>query len=765
MNIKKIIILTAILLTHAVIKPFWGIGQSIASSANAPADACVKIAGVTAMGNANIKASWGIPPCNVIDVSAIVADAIYVDKGPTNPTFASAGSPTITLQDSAPGQVKTLTITVKPGSCGPKTWTVKENQPLWSKTAMDAFNFSANSGNPGFVSRNMRFAAQAGLPGGCGLMGGTQECNSSNQCRGHCDYTCKGTGDYPDDRCCYWWGPIEGLSHSGWSTFTHGVEGAAGDVGSAFESAGEATAYAAEKAAQATANAAQVAAQATAHAAQVAAEATKQGFMVAAQKIEKAANDALPLVQTLTADSLVWAKDMGQAAFEELKTAGYLTKDVITNDQDDLNKNLHQALSTLKAAGIQTAGALVADTHALTAYIDDIFKNPEKPNYCPLDSVTAQHRNMPKTVDDPSVRAQDSEGLIDAIIKYAPTSFLFRSQTKGTFETVTTDELYQPMWADEYFTSPTSRFKVGSTGKEYLKGKVTFEKMYELYTKCTSGNADLYIENEPCAKYGSNPANNMQNGALTTPLYVLTSEADGKIYIEYLYFYGFNGPFDIGPIQGASEKVLTDLRDLHESDLEHITIELDKNTKQLTRIYYGSHGSNEGFWLDAKSPLIEWDGTHPIVYVAKNSHALYPKQGTYVRIFGMANDVTTRGQLWKAKLIRVYRDEDPRFDPKTMGWLYFSGKLGAHGIDSASGKPWYVKGPQVGDVGRTGFTLTPQAGDAGLNHDDIMRRCDNPSSSGGGVLGDLENVAEGTVADTEYANCLEKYAPMATIPD
>ncbi|MDR3551482.1 MAG: Vps62-related protein [Candidatus Babeliales bacterium] len=677
------------------------------------ADDCVKMAGVDAMGG-NIKASLGIPPCNVIDVSDIVADEIYSNRGDSNPIFPKV---------SAPGQEKTLTITVKLGSCAPFTWEVKEGESLWSKRAMDAWHWSADgSQNPGATNRNVKFATQVFLGVGCGLAADDQECTSSNQCRGNCHNGehCSGNGDYPNEKCCSWAAPVDPLSHSKNYNLLSNIQGVAGAVGGALLTADLAMGNVILAVGNTVVN-----------------EITHPKELL--EGIERGINDALPLIESVVAESIILEKDWVQTIYNEAKTVGYLAKDVVTNDESDLNKNLRQAGDVIKSFGIQTAGGSVKVVHDTVAVIKDMLDNPQKIEYCPF-SYTSKHSNMPKTVDDPSVRAQDYEGLIDDIIKYAPTSFLFRAETKGLLKTVTVDELYQPMWADEYFTSPTSRFKVGSTGKEYLKGKVTFEKMYELHTKCTPKNEDLYIENDPCAKYGSAPDANIQNGVLTTPLYVVTSEANGKIYIEYIYFYGFNGPFDIGPFQGASEKTLEDLRDLHESDIEHISVELDKNTKKLTRVYFGSHGSTEGFWLNANSPDIEWDGTHPVAYVAKNSHGIYPKVGTYVRIFGMANDITARGQMWKAKLIRMYRKNDPRFDPKTMGWLYFSGKLGAHGIDSTNEKPWFTEGPQVGDIGRD-----PNAS---------PRHCDNPS---GGW--------EGAFDDVNYVNCIQGYAPQATIPD
>jgi hypothetical protein len=101
----------------------------------------------------------------------------------------------------------------------------------------------------------------------------------------------------------------------------------------------------------------------------------------------------------------------------------------------------------------------------------------------------------------------------------------------------------------------------------------------------TDQDRKLALRIADCTTWGSNPKKHKdQNGNLTTPIYVVTWEQNGKLYIQYLFFYGFNGPYDLlgGLIQGD----VTDVQDAHEGDLEHVTMELDKNSKQLLRIYY-----------------------------------------------------------------------------------------------------------------------------------------------------------------------------------
>jgi hypothetical protein len=118
---------------------------------------------------------------------------------------------------------------------------------------------------------------------------------------------------------------------------------------------------------------------------------------------------------------------------------------------------------------------------------------------------------------------------------------------------------------------------------------------------------------------------------------------------------------DIIGIQGA-----------HEFDLEHITLELNEN-KQLERIHFAAHTSAEGTWIPANHKDIQYEGTHPVIYAAQNGHGSYPRAGTHVRIYGFANDITCKDKKWIPQLVLLYPQEDPRANPKTMGWAYHSG--------------------------------------------------------------------------------------------
>jgi len=236
---------------------------------------------------------------------------------------------------------------------------------------------------------------------------------------------------------------------------------------------------------------------------------------------------------------------------------------------------------------------------------------------------------------------------------------------------------------------------------------------------------DYYFGIDECVKYGSDPKKNRgKNGNLNVPIYAITyASKDGKfVYIQYLFFYGFNMPFDLayrGTTLYKGDKI--ELQDAHEGDLEHITVQLDnkKPDKPIISIFYGAHGGDEGTYVYSASTGARYGhkehfGTvrererngklrptaRPIVFSARGSHATYYKQGTWLRMYGVANDHTEKARgangkdipmyRWDPKVVRIYANDDARYDANTMAWLYWSGFTGKHGVSSASKKAWWL---------------------------------------------------------------------------
>lgn len=99
----------------------------------------------------------------------------------------------------------------------------------------------------------------------------------------------------------------------------------------------------------------------------------------------------------------------------------------------------------------------------------------------------------------------------------------------------------------------------------------------------------------------------------------------GGYYVQYWFFYPYND----------WEGILK-----HEGDWEHISITLDAKQNPI-RAYYAAHGTGEHHnWKDLEkvneSGQKDANGTHPVVYSAKGSHASYKTPGEH----WIKNDLT-----------------------------------------------------------------------------------------------------------------------------
>jgi hypothetical protein len=285
---------------------------------------------------------------------------------------------------------------------------------------------------------------------------------------------------------------------------------------------------------------------------------------------------------------------------------------------------------------------------------------------------------------------------INQLIKtYAPIAYLHSKENN------------LPIRVEDYFTGSQTSLNAPDGKVIIPKEEVTMAKIYKLYKD--KPDANNYFDIAKCVELGSNPVlNKNRSGVLNTPVYVLVFKQNNKLYVQYLFFYGFNAPYNIEA--GTIEKIeklpggkkagynLREWFNAHEADLEHITLEFQNLESAPLRIYFGSHGRTEGMWLDWNSSEFQKEGTRPVIFIAKGGHGTYPKAGTYVRIFGFANDETQKGIRWEPDLVRIYQNTEAEFKPETMGWLYHAGNYGKHGVGRASGQSWFGNVSQ--DIGR-----------------------------------------------------------------
>jgi len=130
------------------------------------------------------------------------------------------------------------------------------------------------------------------------------------------------------------------------------------------------------------------------------------------------------------------------------------------------------------------------------------------------------------------------------------------------------------------------------------------------------------------------PTDNFYSNVSNTVYYNYEDyEYFGKVYnsITYEIYYKYNGAIGCGySLFPKSEKL-----GFHHLDAERIKILLDENEKPLF-VYFSAH-SDEGKWYKWEECEIINDNILT-VYIARASHANYHKSGTWLRIFGLAND-------------------------------------------------------------------------------------------------------------------------------
>lgn len=104
-----------------------------------------------------------------------------------------------------------------------------------------------------------------------------------------------------------------------------------------------------------------------------------------------------------------------------------------------------------------------------------------------------------------------------------------------------------------------------------------------------------------------------------------------------------------------------------------VIIRLDVNNKNPLKVFYGEK------WYPWEK--IKKYNNNIITYVAKFSHRMYPSNSTFYRKFGLNNDKTNNGIIWKPKLLQIVNENNPLF------MLY-------EGNKSMKRESWWTKIPE-----------------------------------------------------------------------
>src|SRR5205085_4951784 len=110
-------------------------------------------------------------------------------------------------------------------------------------------------------------------------------------------------------------------------------------------------------------------------------------------------------------------------------------------------------------------------------------------------------------------------------------------------------------------------------------------------------------------------------------------------YVTYWFFYAYDDFSFPHPLLGDVSL------QRHEGDWERVSIQLDSNDSALNVFYYSHHDGEIAYW----ETIDKYQGTHPIVFSAKGSHASYPNEGlhqTQCYEGYCAHDSTDRGPQW-----------------------------------------------------------------------------------------------------------------------
>lgn len=163
-----------------------------------------------------------------------------------------------------------------------------------------------------------------------------------------------------------------------------------------------------------------------------------------------------------------------------------------------------------------------------------------------------------------------------------------------------------------------------------------------------------------------------------TPVYFVKKRVEfrGAVYLAYYYsvFYAANPGYTISCLSCFPRFKNIGV---HKADVERIVILLDEATETPKFVYFGAHGGGHGCWRDWDAAEKTNDG-HLVVYVSCQSHGFYPSAGTWIRVFGLANDVTADHSRWRPQLADLQ-------DANTQSWssTHFQVSDGINGPQNA----------------------------------------------------------------------------------
>jgi hypothetical protein len=112
------------------------------------------------------------------------------------------------------------------------------------------------------------------------------------------------------------------------------------------------------------------------------------------------------------------------------------------------------------------------------------------------------------------------------------------------------------------------------------------------------------------------------------------------IEITYMTLYAHNGPYCIAGLCNMGA---------HDGDWEHITARVDPGSGDLQGMWYNSHRSRDGEWVEGGA--VHRRGGRPVAYVALHGHGLYPRvsMGTWDAVCIFYRDQFRAHCMWRVR--------------------------------------------------------------------------------------------------------------------
>ena len=210
---------------------------------------------------------------------------------------------------------------------------------------------------------------------------------------------------------------------------------------------------------------------------------------------------------------------------------------------------------------------------------------------------------------------------------------------------------------------------------------------YRPATQTSAGDTDVYIDLPGGTIDAINANYDQLKDRYQDAIYatVAVDPATGVLEVQYWFFYYGN-----------------DFWDIHEGDWEGAMLFFDKVGPYQAH-YFQHNGGESRSWNEVEKATVGWQtcGTHPVVYVAANSHASYFEAGREL-INGMWDyeygdgDVLRPGYEMDVRVMpRVQADDLSTdlgdIDGRDMNWLRFQGSWGQPELEGGViglGGPW-----------------------------------------------------------------------------